>query len=234
MVKVLIGIQARSTSTRLPGKGSLEFGSGKSILSRIAYQAVRVCGWFSNNPNIQASVAILVPFGDRIKDELSHRYTIIEGDEEDVSSRYKKAMDFFECDYIVRITGDCVWLPARIISKCIRDSLRNSADYCTNIIVRTFPEGYDCEVISRRLFEWMLSQDLTDEEKEHCTLRIFNDIINRTLPPEYSIHTVLNEYDMSDIKTSIDTKEEYHNAIDMLNLYSQKRLLASRYGRVSI
>ena len=211
----------------------MDFGD-KSILSRIASQAVRVCGWFSNNPNIKASVVILVPFGDKLKDELSHKYTIIEGDEQDVASRYKKAMDFFQCDYIVRITGDCVWLPARIISKCIRDTLRCSADYCSNVIVRTFPEGYDCEVISKRLFNWMLDQDLSDDEKEHCTLRIFNDIINRRIPPVYTIHTVLNEYDISDIKTSIDTKIEYDDAIKLLDAYNNKRFEASNFGGVSV
>jgi spore coat polysaccharide biosynthesis protein SpsF (cytidylyltransferase family) len=211
----------------------MDFGD-KSILSRIASQAVRVCGWFSNDPKINVAVAILVPYGDRIKDELSHKYTIIEGDEDDVASRYKKAMDFFESDYIVRITGDCVWLPSRIISKCIRDTLRCRADYCSNVIVRTFPEGYDCEVISTRLFEWMLSQDLTDDDKEHCTIRIFNSINNNTLPSNFNIHTVLNEYDMSSIKTSIDTKDEYDEAISLLNAYNKKRYEAARLGGVSI
>jgi spore coat polysaccharide biosynthesis protein SpsF (cytidylyltransferase family) len=101
----------------------MPFGE-KGIVSRIAYQATRVCGWFSNNPNIHASVAILVPHGDKLKGELSHRYVVIEGDENDVASRYKTAMEFFQCDYLVRLTGDCVWVPSRVISKCVRDALR--------------------------------------------------------------------------------------------------------------
>lgn len=233
MAKILIGIQARSTSTRLPGKSSMPFGE-KGIVSRIAYQATRVCGWFSNNPNIHASVAILVPHGDKLKGELSHRYVVIEGDENDVASRYKTAMEFFQCDYLVRLTGDCVWVPSRVISKCVRDALRNNADYCSNIIIRTFPEGYDCEVISKRLFQWMLDQDLTDDEKEHCTLKIFNSIKESKLPNEFKVHTVMNEYDMSNLKTSIDTQEEYDFAISLLDNFNEKRREATIFGTVSI
>jgi spore coat polysaccharide biosynthesis protein SpsF (cytidylyltransferase family) len=80
----------------------------------------------------------------------------------------------------------------------------------------------------------MLDQDLTDDEKEHCTLKIFNSIKESKLPNEFKVHTVMNEYDMSNLKTSIDTQEEYDFAISLLDNFNEKRREATIFGTVSI
>ena len=232
MKEVLIGIQARSTSTRLPDKACMPLGD-KSVLSRICYQATRVCGWFSRDPNVRARVVILVPYGDRIKEEFSHKNTVIEGPEEDVLSRYRLAVGVYNPDYIVRLTGDCAWIPSRVISKHIRDALKHEADYCSNVVIRSFLEGYDCEVLSRKLFEYADDNHKDPSDREHVTAGIVRQIEEDTLSRDFKIHTVLNEYDLSRIKTSIDTKEEYEDAIDKWERFQKKKYLAATYGSVS-
>ena len=232
MKEVLIAIQARSTSTRLPNKGCLEIGN-KSIVSRIAHNATRVCGWLSRTKLISARVVILVPFGDEIKNEIGHKYTVIEGPEHNVFLRYQKAMNLYSPDYIVRLTGDCVWVPSRVISKCIRDAIKYEADYASNVVIRTFMEGYDCEVISAGMFIWLMTQDLDKKHQEHVTSYITEKIDSNEIPKDFKIHTILNEYDNSGLKTSIDTPEEYQDACDQWESLRQKKLDALTYGTVS-
>jgi spore coat polysaccharide biosynthesis protein SpsF (cytidylyltransferase family) len=205
----------------------------KSIISRVAFQATRVCGWLASDTKIRAKVVILTPHNDPIKDELSHKYTIIEGDEDNVISRFKTARDLFDADYMVRLTGDCAWIPARVISKHIRDAVKTNSDYTSNVLVRTFQEGYDCEVMSIRLFDWLEKQELSDFEKEHVTIKICEDIKTGLLPGAFKVHTVLNDYDLSNIKTSIDTQEEYNQAVMDWSSFQKKRYEAINFGGVS-
>jgi spore coat polysaccharide biosynthesis protein SpsF (cytidylyltransferase family) len=204
----------------------------KSIISRIAHNATRVCGWLSQ-VKIPARVVILVPYGDKIKQELSHKYTVIEGPEHNVFLRFKKAMDIYSPDFLVRLTGDCVWIPSRVISKHIRDAIKYQADYTSNVIIRTFMEGYDCEVLSTELFIWLMQQNLKAHHSEHVTSYIYEKIMQNELPKDFKVHTVLNEYDNSDIKTSIDTPEEYAEACDLWEAYKRKKTEALMIGSAS-
>jgi spore coat polysaccharide biosynthesis protein SpsF (cytidylyltransferase family) len=210
----------------------IEIGS-KSIISRIAHNATRVCGWFSQNKAISARVAILVPYGDKIKDELQHKYTVIEGPEQNVFLRYQKAMGLYSPDYMVRITGDCVWLPSRVISKHIRDAVKYDADYTSNVIIRTFMEGYDCEVLSSNLFIWLMQQNLKPHHLEHVTSYVYEKLQENELPKDFKIHTVLNEFDSSEIKTSIDTPQEYEQACVLWDAIKKKKNDALDFGTVS-
>jgi spore coat polysaccharide biosynthesis protein SpsF (cytidylyltransferase family) len=232
MKDVIIGIQARSTSSRLPNKANKILGD-MSILSRVAYQANRVCGWFGKDKTARVKLLILVPYGDPIKEELSHKFTVIEGPENDVLSRYSIAMDVFNPDYLVRLTGDCAWIPSKMISKAIRDALKYKADYCTNTLIRTFPEGYDTEVISRDMFSWLDANARDEYHREHVTSLIPHSIYtwDKDL---YHVHNIINDYDLSEIKTSIDTEEEYQKAIYDFDSLESKKQLALTLGSVSV
>jgi spore coat polysaccharide biosynthesis protein SpsF (cytidylyltransferase family) len=192
-----------------------------------------VSGWFSRENDIKVKVAILVPYGDPIKQELSHKYTILEGPEDDVLARYGLAVNHFNPDYICRVTGDCAWLPGRIISKCIRDGIKTDSDYCSNVLVRSYVEGFDCEVMSRNAFDWSKENAKTAADKEHVTSLLVRAIKEGTAPKDFKVHTFLSEIDLSEVKTSIDTREEYENAVRSWELFQKKKYLAASYGSVT-
>lgn len=232
MKTVLLGIQARSNSQRLRNKIAMEVGE-VSIIHRIIYQSLRVAGWFSSHNNIRVKPVLLIPKDDPIKEHVIHKIPVFEGSEDDVLSRYVDAADFYNADYIIRITGDCAWINAQVVSKVLRDAVRKNADYASNILVRTFIEGLDTEIMSRSMLKWLDKNATEPADREHVTTYLCRQIYAEADLP-FQIHTVLNSYDLSMIKTSIDTLEEYEQAVSMFDKYQKKKSKAASYGTISI
>mgnify|MGYP001558960193 CR=1 FL=1 len=234
MIKVIIGIQARSNSTRLSGKAYKIVGES-SIIHRVIYHCVRAAGWLQkDNPNVHVKAVLLIPEGDPLKSHVEHKIEVFEGSEDDVLARYSQAANHFDADYMVRITGDCAWLHSKTVSKCVREALHKEADYTSNILVRTFIEGQDTEVLSRRCLHWLDRKMITPQHREHVTLGLLEELEQRRhLPLDYKIHTLLNDYDLSDIKTSVDTQEEYESACALFEKMTEKKRYASERGTVN-
>jgi spore coat polysaccharide biosynthesis protein SpsF (cytidylyltransferase family) len=205
--EVLIGIQARSTSTRFPGK-CWEMIGGKTVTEHVlaacrsaAYHTNR----FTRGHGINVNVALLIPLGDNLGDEYRGRATVFEGDLNDVLNRYVSAVSETASDYVVRVTGDCPLIPATVINKCISIAVKGNLDYFSNVHdkLRTAPDGWDCEVISKRLMEWLDENSKLPEEREHVTLRA------RTNPPDWARRGInIGHIDLSHIKISVDTPED--------------------------
>jgi len=229
MTKVLIGIQARSNSVRFPGKCSLPFYDNVTITGQVLNQALRAKPWLRNIADI--SVAVLIPEGDPIRKHFE-RYAF-EGDEHDVLSRYAKANKHHQADFIVRLTGDCCWMTSHIIAKCLRAAISTNSDYVSNVLVRSFMEGMDCEVLSASLLEYLDARLTSDIDREHVTLGFVNMVKQHNVPKQFRVHTIMSEYDLSHLKTSIDTQEEYIQAISKIRDLKSKTDLARKYGGVT-
>jgi len=231
MAKVLIGCQARTNSVRLPGKSHLHIGN-KSLVATVLDRSVKAAGWAVEKKLGRVSIILLVPQGDPLKDEFSHKYEVFEGPEDDVLTRYHNCATLHNFDYVMRLTGDCVWLPASVIFKCLKQALIRETDYCSNVLFRSFVEGYDCEILSRRALEYAHKQAVTPEDREHVTTFLIRDILNGN-PTGLKVHTVFNEYDLSDVKTSIDTQEEFMNSLAKFDILKDKKRDATRVGSIS-
>jgi spore coat polysaccharide biosynthesis protein SpsF len=231
MKKILIGVQARSGSTRLKGKCSMGLGDS-TLAGQVMTQGLRAAGWMNGLADF--SVVMLIPFGDPLGNRtFVNDYETFEGPEDDVLTRYYQAMVKYDADYVVRLTGDCAWMTSYMITKCVRGCLKFDADYCSNILVRTFMEGLDVEVISARMMialQDMVGKD--SEHREHVTSAI-PDFLKSGLLGSFKFHTILSEYDYSDIKTSIDTAEEYEKCNMIFEKRRQKKAEAHRFGSTS-
>jgi spore coat polysaccharide biosynthesis protein SpsF len=160
---------------------------------------------------------------------------IIEGDELDVLARYVKASNQIKPAYIVRLTADCVFMPPHLISKHIKAAVLKNRDYTTNTWIRTWMEGFDVEVLSQRLLEW-LDENAKGEDREHVTSLIKSQGYDKfpfadpfELP---NVCHILNDIDMSFFKTSIDTEEDLKKAVDLFDRIKVKRCEAKRNGVV--
>jgi spore coat polysaccharide biosynthesis protein SpsF len=114
LLSVLIGIQARSTSTRLPRKCFEPLG-GKRLLDHVIDSCHRAERYVNKNTyknNYSASTALLIPEGDPLKKGFGSQVNIVEGPEDDVLTRYAIAVEKYKPDYICRITGDCPLMPS--------------------------------------------------------------------------------------------------------------------------
>ncbi|MGL5329036.1 MAG: cytidylyltransferase domain-containing protein, partial [Peptostreptococcaceae bacterium] len=138
--KIVVIIQARMGSTRLPGK-VLKYIKGKSILEHVV-RRVKQCKKIDEiviaTTNLEQDNQIV-----NLSKELG---TIaFRGSELDLLSRYYNAAKFINADIIIRVTSDCPMIDPIIVDQMIEFYLNNNYDIVTNtgldIKNRTYPRG---------------------------------------------------------------------------------------------
>ena len=194
-------IQARMGSSRLPGKVMKEV-LGKPLLEHII-DRLQFCEKIDNIIVITS----LEPENEPIInlcDKLNTDYFI--GDEKDVLDRYYKAAIKFnlnENDSILRITADCPLIDPEIVDEVIVKHLENNYDYTTNTLIRTYPDGLDCEVFTLPILKEMWDKADLKSEREHVTLYIKNNSDN------YNLGNLKQDIDLSDLRWTVDEKEDF-------------------------
>lgn len=209
MTRVSIGIQARSTSTRFPGKITQKIGN-KTVLQHVIEACLRASTYLNNwnSRKILTDVAVLIPYGDPIKERLSSEISVIEGPEEDVLSRYMMLLNQRQSDFICRVTGDCPLLPSFIISKLITIASVGNYDYLSNVHekCRTSPDGHDCEVLSKKAMVHLDETVKNKEDREHVSLAF------RHSPPPWGIvGNIVNFLDLSHLMLSVNTPDDLNH-----------------------
>ncbi|MDA1349270.1 MAG: aminotransferase class III-fold pyridoxal phosphate-dependent enzyme [Chloroflexi bacterium] len=136
-------IQARMSSSRLPGKVLLDI-VGQPLLwhvvSRVARarQIERVVVATSSAPSDQP-----------VADFCAERdIDCFRGSLEDVLDRYYRAAKEFEADPIVRVTGDCPLIDSDVIDHVLAVYREGAYDYVSNALRFTYPEGLEADVFS--------------------------------------------------------------------------------------
>jgi spore coat polysaccharide biosynthesis protein SpsF (cytidylyltransferase family) len=205
MTDAIIAIQARSTSTRLPNKGFAMIG-GMTMAERIIHAAKSSANHCATRNDFQMSVkpVLLIPKGDPLS-VYSSIVDVVEGDEEDVLSRFYLAFAKYNPKYVVRLTADCPEIQPFIITKHIDTIRKRQADYVSNVGEewRTSCDGHDCEVISARLFLWLHENAKDKYDREHVTPLL------RRSPPSWAIcGAVMMQTDISSLKLSVDDEAD--------------------------
>lgn len=231
--RVTIGIQARSTSKRLPGKVH-ELVGGKTILQKIidcATDSAKYLNRHSYKNGYSVNVVVCCPANDDIVKKYKGAVDIVEGDEFDVLARYAKLATLHKSDFIVRVTADCPLLPPYVISALIMKAIHNGYDYISNVspLCRTAPDGWDCEVISRALLDMANKEATLPYDREHVTPYIQN---NRK---KWKHGVVINHKDDSEEKFSVDTPEELEKARKMFEAVEKKlKIAAELFGESNV
>ena len=157
-------IQARMASSRLPGKVMKDL-AGAPALERLFERLRRV----KRAPKIVLATSIL-PGDDVIADyvDATSDIKLWRGPEQDVLRRYADAARHFDLDPIVRITSDCPLLePALIDDLLALFHATPDCDYADNVVPRTFPHGFDAQVVSRTALETTDAEAVLPAHREH-------------------------------------------------------------------
>jgi spore coat polysaccharide biosynthesis protein SpsF len=183
-VTIIATIEARMTSSRLPGKVLLQ-AAGKPMLEHLVNRLRAV-------PSLDGIVlATTVNATDDKLEEFSKRVGIgcYRGSEEDVMARVIGAAESAGADVVVEITGDCPINDPQIVEQTIRMFEVHHADYVSNAHVRSYPVGMDTQVF--RLATLRRSASMTRDalDHEHVTLHIRNhpeifSQVHLVAPPE--------------------------------------------------
>jgi spore coat polysaccharide biosynthesis protein SpsF len=183
-MKIIATVEARMTSTRLPGKVLLDAG-GQPMLAHLINRLKSV---FSLDGVVLATTTNQA---DNVLEEFSKKMKIgcYRGSEDDVMSRVIGAAESANADIIVEITGDCPIIDPEIIEQVIRVFKENDVDYVSNAHVRSYPDGMDVQVFPLKVLK--RSSVMTNDplDHEHVTLHIRNnpEIFSRihlVSPPE--------------------------------------------------
>jgi spore coat polysaccharide biosynthesis protein SpsF len=161
---ILAVLQARMTSTRLPGKVMMPLAGAPMIVRQIE----RVCRARRIDRLV---VATSVDPSDDIIEKIVRREAIdvFRGPLDDVQARYIQALDAYPADHVVRLTGDCPLADPVLIDATIAHVIGSGADYGSNTPPhRTFAKGLDVEVMTAKALR-EAAEKPSDEARQHVT-----------------------------------------------------------------
>ena len=166
--KIVATIEARMTSTRLPGKVLMPIG-GIPALEMLVGRLKRskylddICLATTINPQDDPLVLLAEKLG------IKH----VRGSESDVLGRVLGAAKFAEADIIVEITGDCPFVDPLLVDRAIEEFFSHDVDYASNTITATYPNLFDVQVYPESVLEEVdrLTQDPVD--RTHVTYYIY-------------------------------------------------------------
>lgn len=199
-MKRVIILQARMTSTRLPGKVLMDV-VGRPMLAqqlrRLARcrQADEIVVATTTNATDDPVVAVAGAEGARW----------FRGSETDVLARYVGAAREAKADVVVRITADCPLIDPEV-SDCVIEALvaqRERCDYASNVVRRTYPQGLDTEVMHADTLERLDRLAQSSPAREHVTYFILNEH-----PELFSIRSVTDTENNSDLRWTVDVPQD--------------------------
>lgn len=190
--RVVLIVQARMGSTRLPGKVLMDL-QGAPMLQR---QLERLERCESVDAIVVATSTSrsddpIVDLADRLPG-----VAVFRGSEQDVLARYWHASRTHKADVVVRVTGDNPIVDPHLIDECTAVALTNpSVDY---VGTSGYPVGVGAEVVAMRSLDRAYREAVTPEEREHVTLYI------RRHPERFHSEFVGAQEDNSDIRLTVD------------------------------
>jgi len=193
----LVVLQARMSSTRLPGKVMAQINGHPMIyweISRIS--KAKLVNKIIVAISDQSSDDILADYLDSIHQEY------IRGSLDNVLSRYVKAEEIYNPSAIIRLTADCPLVMPELIDQYLEIFHKEDLEYLSNTIELSYPDGLDIEIIAPGIFKKLLEFSLSKEEKEHVTLGIYSR------KDKFRTYNVSNKTNISQFRWTVDTSDD--------------------------
>ena len=202
--KIVIVIQARMASSRLPGKVMLPV-LGQSLLAlmverlrRVAHTATLIIATSENEED-----DIIVQEAEALEVEW------FRGSQENLLKRHYYAAKLLDATVVLKVPSDCPLIDPQIIDQAL-DYFFNAGsnyDYVSNLHPATWPDGNDVEIMTMDCLERTLKKARQDFELEHTTPYIWEN------PDKFQIGNLLwetgKDYSMTH-RFTIDYLEDYH------------------------
>lgn len=162
--RIVATIEARMTSSRLPGKVLLP-ALGEPMLFHLVRRLRAVT-------SIDAIViATTVNDSDQpiIDFACANEIPVYRGSEENVLERVVGAAEMLNAEVIVEITGDCPIIDPTVVDKTVQLFLDSKVDYVSNTLIRSFPDGMDTQVFSLENLKKSKNLTLDPLDLEHVS-----------------------------------------------------------------
>ena len=195
--KVVAVIQARTGSSRLPGK-VLRPLAGRPVLAWMVRAATAARGVD------EVVVATSTAPGDDAVAELASSLgvRVVRGSEDDVLSRFVLALEETSADAVVRLTADCPLVDPVLVSQVVALWRADpTLEYVATTLQRTLPRGLDVELASRGA---LLAADAEarDHHRVHVTSYLY------AADREFRRLGVVVAPAANDLRVTLDTPED--------------------------
>lgn len=216
--RIVMIIQARMGSTRLPGKSLMKL-AGKPLVERILERVLR-CKMVDN-------IVLAVPHTkeNEVLKLLGKAcgVDVFAGSENDLLDRYLEAAMVFNADVVVRLPADNVTPEPeeidRIIDFHLKLDKRGFTSNLAEIRGSGYPDGIGAEVFDVSLLKQAAAKNPDERFREHVHLNFFDYATGKGIDEKWCpINTLLcpEEFRRPDIILDVNTQEQYEN---MLQLY---------------
>jgi len=189
-------VQARSGSSRLPGKVLANVG-GRPLLAFLIERLQRCV----------AIDHILLATTDLAADDSlaalaeSLGISLIRGPELDVLARFALAAESTTAATLIRVTGDCPLVDPDLLARLITEFNRQGVDYLSNCVPPSFPDGLDVEIFTREALLLAQVECTSSVQREHVTPWMRES-------GKLSIGNVAHSSDLSSLRWTVDEPED--------------------------
>ena len=189
-------VQARTGSTRLPGKVLEPLGGRPMLqfmLDRLA--DLRVDELVVATSTLDRDDAVVEVAFDAGRQ-------VVRGSESDVLDRFTSALAAYPADHVIRLTADCPLADPVLVEAVLARHLDRGADYTSNVFPRTFPRGLDCEVMTAAALRTAHAEATDPAEREHVTPFFYRR------PERFSLANMRNDAPLGREGWTVDTAED--------------------------
>ena len=196
-MSVLCILQARMSSTRLPGKVLMPV-LGEPMIGR---QVERIRRARKLDGLV---VATSLEDSDQALADYCRRAGIdcFRGSLTDVLGRFAAVAAQYRPTQVMRLTGDCPLTDPELLDRAVTQHLAEGNDYTSNVHERRFPDGLDVELFSAAVLTRAQAQAQSPFEREHVTPWMYKT------GPELKRGVVLDPVDRSKERWVVDYPED--------------------------
>jgi spore coat polysaccharide biosynthesis protein SpsF len=208
---MLVIIQARMSSTRLPGKVLMNI-AGQPMLERVIDRVMQ-----SNQTK-----KVVVATSDHASDDQIEQFcdlrsiSCFRGGLDDVAGRFLAVIRKEGAEEFVRISGDSPLIDPKLIDIAVTEYRCAVYDLVTNVLYRTFPRGQSVELLRSSSFKKMYDDLISFDDREHVTKWFYRNKLN------FKIKNFAAEIPAAEIQLSVDNAEDLKTVTEIINSCDMK------------
>jgi spore coat polysaccharide biosynthesis protein SpsF len=207
---IVLIIQARMGSTRLPGKSMMDL-AGAPLVGRILERVKRS----RKIDKIVLATSNLKK--DDVLENLANEYQVesFRGSETDLVDRYYKCAVYYNAETVLRLPADNPCPEPDEYDKIINYHLSSNNDFSSNIchfMNNGYPDGIGVEVFTFKSLEEIWRHEKSDERREHIALNYYDYTKDeKAFGSKFSVGTIKCpvQYSRPDIILDINDLKDY-------------------------
>ncbi len=203
-LKIIAILQSRMGSSRLPNKALLKLNGKPAILrmtDRIKESKTIKEIWLATGK---------AKINNKLESLFSNtKIKVFRGDDDDVLSRFIEISKISKADIIIRLTGDCPLVDPKIIDETVELLINKKADYASNILNRTFPDGLDVEVFTKRTLLETGEHSEAGFSREHVTTYMHGFHKNKYKKGNFKKVSLEHSSDFSHLRWTLDEEKDH-------------------------